>query len=192
MLIRKITVGRDDVRLIKCRQFEIYRNKHSSMFSCHVFLKIGQCLEWRKSNDVKSVRGKDLVETPQGDKQAKASRDSLSALVGECSGFLHLQSLPTCVYVVSCISFKFARWSKQCFSTCIFLPSQITYYSCAKSKCPSQWIGFPISMDLFLHHPIIQQHNFGRPSAEINFDLSRDSFEASTSTHSSLLGQWRH
>ena len=85
MLIRKITVGRDDVRLIKCRQFEIYRNKHSSMFSCHVFLKIRQCLEFRKSNDVKSVRGKDLVETPQGDKQAKASRDSLSALVGECS-----------------------------------------------------------------------------------------------------------
>lgn len=34
---------------------------------------------------IESVRGKDLVETPQGDKQAKASRDSLSALVGECS-----------------------------------------------------------------------------------------------------------
>ena len=59
---------------------------------------------------IESVRGKDLVETPQGDKQAKASRDSLSALVGECSRVTNGKcltmvedwnfestSLPTCV-----------------------------------------------------------------------------------------------
>ena len=102
---------------------------------------------------IESVRGKDLVETPQGDKQAKASRDSLSALVGECSRvandkcltmfedwnsestvFANMRCSYLCVYVASCILFKFARWCKQWLFTCIFLPAQISNYSRCKVK----------------------------------------------------------
>lgn len=44
----------------------------------------------------------------------------------------------------------------------------------------------------FLHHPIIECHHFGKPSAEVNSWFIQRFIQASTSTHSSLLGQWRH
>lgn len=150
MLIRKITVGRDDVRLVRCRQFA----NRSQPAQFNLLLSLWEAKTWWKHlREINKQKLLEIVSVPW----LVSVAASPMAHVWPCLriGILNLRLcqhafVHICVFMWRPASYSSSRGgvSNDSLLASFFLPKWLIAQR-VKSKFHSQWIGFPISIDFY-------------------------------------------